>query len=176
MFKLLKSKFLSNKKIQLSIACLLALIIALIAFSGSGDSSSKNESNTANNIESGSSGASYEEVIEDRIESIVNSIGGITEANAFVYTKGSIEIIYGEDVEIKTSGSSGESVVESKAIAFSKDGSTTSAVIVTKKYPEIEGVLVVAKGADDEKKRIMIINALASVLGININSIEVLAG
>lgn len=176
MFKILKSKFLSNKKIQLSIACLLALIVALIAFSGSDSGASSGKTNTKQSVESNSCVTSYEESIETRIESIVNSISGISDANAFVYTKGSIEIIYGEDVETKTAGSGGETVVESKAIAFSKDGSTTTAVIVTKKYPEIEGVLVVAKGADDEKKRIMIINALASVLGININSIEVLSG
>jgi putative ABC transport system ATP-binding protein len=91
-------------------------------------------------------------------------------------TKSSIEIIYAEDKEVKTSGGENGSSTELESIVFSKDGTKTSAVVIKKNYPKIEGVLVVAKGANDEKKRIMIINALATVLDINITDVEVLAG
>lgn len=174
MSNIFKTKFFSNKKVQLATVLVLSLIVLLIAFGGNtemGDGSPKPDATNTSNYEQ-----SYEETIEKRIISIVNSINGVSEASAFVYTKNSIEIIYGEDVETKTSGAKQDIISETKSIAYSKDGSKTTAVIIKKEYPEIEGVLVVAKGLDDEKKRIMIINALASVLGINISSIEVLAG
>ena len=169
-----KSNFFANKKVQIACAIVLSFVILLIAFGGK-DGSSENEDDKKpfdNTVEY----ESYEENIENRIETIVNSVGGITEAKAFVYTKSSIEIVYGEDYEHKISNSENGNTSEAHTIAFSKDGTKTTAVIIKKEYPDIEGVLVVAKGADDEKKRIMIINALATVLGINITSIEVLAG
>ncbi len=171
MFKFLKSNFLANKKVQLSIAVILSMVVLLIAFSGQ----EKTNANETKNQEE-TTAQSYEEDVENRIENIINSISGISGAKAFVYTKSSIEIIYAEDIDKKLSGNESNISAESQTVVFSKDGSKTSAVVIKKIYPEIEGVLVVAKGADDEKKRIMIINALASVLGINIGSIEVLAG
>ena len=155
MFKIFNSKFLSNKKVQILIASILSIVVLLIAFGGQGNQVTQNE---------------------NRIETLINSISGINGATAFVYTKSSVEIIYAEDIDKKFSSKEDSITAETQTVVFSKDGSTTSAVVVKKIYPQIEGVLVVAKGVNDEKKRIMIINALASVLGIDISSIEVLSG
>ena len=76
----------------------------------------------------------YEHYVENKIENIVNSINGISEAKAFVYTKGSIEIIYAEDKEIKTSGGDNRSLTELQSIVFTKDGTKTSAVVIKKNY------------------------------------------
>ena len=171
MINIFKSKFLSNKKIQILIAVILSMIILLIAFGGQESSVSEEiKESTVSDFQS------YEKDIEGRIETIVNSISGISDAKAFVYTRSSVEIVYAEDIEKKLSSKEEGIVAEVKTIVFSKDGTTSAAVIVKKIYPQIEGVLVVAKGADDEKKRIMIINALTSVLGINIGAVEVLSG
>ena len=171
MFKIFNSKFLSNKKVQILIASILSIVVLLIAFGGQGNQVTQNEK-----TEKTSDIKSYEEDIENRIEALINSISGINGATAFVYTKSSVEIIYAEDIDKKISSKEDSITAETQTVVFSKDGSTTSAVVVKKIYPQIEGVLVVAKGVNDEKKRIMIINALASVLGIDISSIEVLSG
>ena len=171
MINIFKSKFLANKKIQILVAVILSMIILLIAFGGHESSVSEEiKGSTVPNPQS------YEKDIEGRIETIVNSISGISDAKAFVYTRSSVEIVYAEDIEKKLSSKEEGVIAEVKTIVFSKDGTTSSAVVVKKIYPQIEGVLVVAKGADDEKKRIMIINALTSVLGINIGAVEVLSG
>ncbi len=175
MIKLFKSKILSNKKVQLAVAVVLSFVLLLICFNTSESASTNSEINEV--LESNMAmSENYEVGVEGRIVNIVNSINGISDAKAFVYTKGSIEIIYAEDKEIKTSGGENGNSTELESIVFSKDGTKTAAVVIKKNYPKIEGVLVVAKGADDEKKRIMIINALATVLDINITDIEVLAG
>lgn len=171
MFKIFNSKFLSNKKVQILIASILSIVVLLIAFGGQGNQVAQNEK-----TEKTSDIKSYEEDIENRIETLINSISGVSGATAFVYTKSSVEIIYAEDIDKKFSSKEDSITAETQTVVFSKDGSTTSAVVVKKIYPQIEGVLVVANGVNDEKKRIMIINALASVLGIDISSIEVLSG
>ena len=150
---------------------LYCIVVLLIAFGGQGNQVTQNEK-----TEKTSDIKSYEEDIENRIETLINSISGINDATAFVYTKSSVEIIYAEDIDKKFSSKEDSITAETQTVVFSKDGSTTSAVVVKKIYPQIEGVLVVAKGVNDEKTRIMIINALASVLGIDISSIEVLSG
>jgi stage III sporulation protein AG len=175
MSKLFKSKILSNKKVQLAVAAVLSFVLLLICFNDNNHALTKSESKEA--LESDiTTSEDYEINVENRIVSIVNSINGISDAKVFVYTKSSIEIIYAEDKEVKTSGGENGSSTELESIVFSKDGTKTSAVVIKKNYPKIEGVLVVAKGANDEKKRIMIINALATVLDINITDVEVLAG
>ena len=160
--------------IQLGSVIVMSLLVVLIAFGGNSGTAEQNNAENKSQVQNDS--LSYEYDIEHRIESIVNSISGVSEASAFVYTKGSVEVVYGEDSSTKLSSEDGSALSETSSVVFSKDGTKTVPVIIKKNYPIIEGVLVVAKGADDEKKRIMIINALASVLGININSIEVLAG
>ena len=175
MIKLFKSKVLSNKKIKLALAVVLSFIVLLICLNGRDGGSVEKEDNKTLESDLVLSDE-YEHYVENKIENIVNSINGISEAKAFVYTKGSIEIIYAEDKEIKTSGGDNGSLTELQSIVFTKDGTKTSAVVIKKNYPPIEGVLVVAKGVNDEKKRIMIINALATVLDVNITDIEVLAG
>ena len=175
MSKLFKSKILSNKKVQLAVAAVLSFVLLLICFNDNNHALTKSESEEA--LESDiTTSEDYEINVENRIVNIVNSINGISDAKVFVYTKSSVEIIYAEDKEVKTSGAENGSSTELESIVFSKDGTKTSAVVIKKNYPKIEGVLVVAKGANDEKKRIMIINALATVLDINITDVEVLAG
>ena len=89
----------------------------------------------------------------------------------------SSEFIYASDEDIKESGEGGSKTISaSKSLVFSKDGSTTKAIIKLEIYPKISGVLVVAEGADDEKRRLMILNAVSVALDIENSKIEVLAG
>ena len=79
-----------------------------------------------------------------------------------------------KDSEIVKNSNSNETIKETTI--FNKDGSSSSAVIVVKKYPEIEGVLIVASGADDVKLKLKIIDAISVVLSIAPTNIEVLEG
>ena len=164
------SKLLSNKKIQICVALLLICIIVLIVIKAKTNASS---TDTKINSESKSI-ENYECEIENRINEIVGSMAGVSNVKSLVYTNESIEIVYAYDEDID--GDEDTGIATSKALTFQKNGSTTEPVVIKRVYPKIIGILVVAKGVDNERTRISIINALASVFDIEITSIEVLIG
>ena len=51
--------------------------------------------------------------------------------------------------------------------------SGSDVVILQEKMPEIKGVIVVAEGASDMKVKLKLMQATATVLGINANSIQI---
>ena len=57
----------------------------------------------------------------------------------------------------------------------SSDGSENLCDRLGEKYPEIAGVLVVAKGADDITVKMAILNAVTVALGVNCNKVQILA-
>lgn len=164
MGKLFNFKIFDSKKMKIIILAILGLALGLVYLKFGTKSQSKPTQN-----EGVQENQPYAEEVSRRVEDIVGSISGVTKAKALVYTKSSIEIVYAEDKD-----NEGESV--SSAVVFEKNGSNTCAVVVKKIYPQIEGILVVVSGRTDEKLRISIINALASVFDINISKVEVLQG
>lgn len=162
-------KIFSNKKILLCSILLVVCVIGLIVLkSSSTESSAISESGTE------LSSDDYINSIETRIENIVQSVKGVKNAKCLVYTNSSIEIEYAYDTT--ESNVSDSEYQKNSAIVFEKNGSKQVPVVIKKTYPKIVGILVVASGVEDEKTRISIVNALASVFDININSIEVLSG
>lgn len=164
-------KIFSNKKIQICIILLVVCIIGLVVLKDSSNSKNENSSDLSSAIEIDG----YVNQMEDRIVNIVESVSGVSNVKCLVYTTTSIEIEYATDVS-ESGGENHSDFQKNSALVFEKDGSKNIPVIIKKNYPKIVGILVVAKGVDDEKTKLSIINALASVFDINISSIEVLSG
>lgn len=162
-------KIFSNKKILLCSILLVVCVIGLIVLKSSSTESSATSESSAE-----ISSDDYINSIETRIEDIVQSVKGVKNAKCLVYTNSSIEIEYAYDTT--ESNVSDSEYQKNSAIVFEKNGSKQVPVVIKKTYPKIVGILVVASGVEDEKTRISIVNALASVFDININSIEVLSG
>lgn len=168
--KIKKLGFLNNKKILIAVAVVLSLVLVLLFFKSSGSDAAqtkKQKDNTETYDE-------YVDYTEKRIKNIISSIKGVGEVKVIISTNNSPEIVYAKDVQ-KKDISDTEYLVE-ESIVYEKDGSRSAGLIVYKKYPKIDGILVVAGGANDEKIRIMIINALSTVFDVDISKIEVLAG
>lgn len=168
--KIKKLGFLNNKKILIAVAVVLSLVLILLFFksSGSGTTQTKKQINNAETYDE------YVDYTEKRIKNIISSIKGVGEVKVIISTNNSPEIVYAKDLQ-KKDISDTEYLVE-ESVVYEKDGSRSSGLIVYKKYPKIDGILVVAGGANDEKIRIMIINALSTVFDVEISKIEVLAG
>ena len=165
-----------GKKSQLVLAGILAIVMLIIFFKGvSSTASSKETENRENEtkIQSGD----YVEVLEMRLENILSSIDGVGKVKTFVMTETSVRTIFAGNEEVKSS-TDGTSSTESQTteIIFSKDGSSSTPVSSVEIYPEVVGVLIVAEGVDDEKLRVLMINAVAVALNIENSKIEVLSG
>lgn len=170
-FKTFISNFNSSKKIKLIFASVLFIVILLIFASSFIPQKSITKSNIENTIIE-SKGFAYD--TEQRLKNILSGIKGLDNVSVFVYVKSSEEVVYLKDSEIVKSSNNNETIKETTI--FNKDGSSSSAVVVVRKYPEIEGVLIVASGADDVKLKLKIIDAISVVLSIAPTNIEVLEG
>lgn len=168
-FSNLKSKF--GKKSQMALVGILAMIMLIIFFSGI----SKSESKTSSSLESKTTKSTTDYVInlENRLQTIISSIKGVGETRVFVMVDASVETIYATNEDIDKDDTNSSTSTE---IVFSKNGSETIPVKKLEIYPEIKGVLIVSRELDDEKKRLMVINAVSVALDLEISKIEVLEG
>ena len=163
----------SSKKIKFIIVGVLFVTligIFLSSFSYSSDTDNDSSSNL------GVVG-SYAKDTEDRLQNILSGIKGIGRVDVFVYVTQSEEIVYMQDTE-STSTNNGTTTTktETKTTIFDKNGNAVSAVVVVTKYPKIEGILIVAGGANDVKLKLKIIDAVSCILSIAPSNIEVLEG
>lgn len=167
--------FKLNKKTELLIALVLALVVLVIfikTIKASDEPMLEEEkSEEITDIQYG-----YEEKVEDRLKNIIASIQGVEQAKVFVMTESSPKIVYAYDEEVRVSGTDSVVTQTDRVIVFNKDGSKTEAIKSIEIYPEIKGVLIVAKGANDEKLRLMILNAVSVALDLENSKIEVLPG
>ena len=170
------SKLKLNKKTQIAVAGVLAVVMVIIFLNGITTSSSSSVDSKTEQVQKQTitSSGDYVLDLERRLENIVSSIKGVKKANAFIMVETSVECIYATNEEEKISGEN--SISNSSEIIFSKEGSATTPVKKLEIYPKIIGVLIVLEGTDDEKVRLLVINAVSVALNLENSKIEVLAG
>ena len=158
-----------SKKILITLAIVLGLCVVLIFFSDTSNLKNEEEEQNLNFVED-----EYILQTETKLKNLLLKLSYIKDVDVFIYTKSSTEILYAYN--IKEERDKDNIISSEQVLCFSEDGKTSNAIIVTKKYPPIEGVLISVNGKIDEKCRINIINAVSAVLDVDIQSIEVLTG
>ena len=123
---------------------------------------------------------SYEEELEYKLEEILGELAGAGQTKVMVTTSTSDERVLAEEVveviqdtdETDKSGrtkSNSKQDVERKVVMQKGD----TPFVIKENRPQIEGVLVLAKGADNATVKNAIIQAVASVLGVPVHKIAV---
>ena len=151
-----------NRIIAAAIAAGIALIIAV------GVLSSKENSGVDDGKSAIAGKLEYELQLERRIEELCLSLDGIDSAKALVTLDGGTEEIYASNSRAKTDDRSGENSVEYP--------SSSDALRLGEKYPEIRGVAVVVSGGESAQVRKNVTELLSSSLGISSNRIAVGGG
>ena len=152
-----------NKKAMFSLCAVLFLVVIAL-FTTSFKTTNKPSEQTK--IEQTVS--SYQTFVEERLVNVISSIKGLDNVKVYVSVGSSPEIVYASD---KTS----DSTKNGETIVFSKSSSQTNPVIISEKYPEILGVLIVAKGLT-QKLNLDLANSLSLVLNVPISCIQILEG
>ncbi|MCR5553428.1 MAG: hypothetical protein K6F08_01650 [bacterium] len=161
--KELLSKLKLSKKAMFSLCAVLFLIVIAIfatSFKSTNKISEKTKTETAV--------SSYQTFIEGRLVNIISSIKGLDNVKVYVSVGSSPEIVYATD-------KSSDSTKNGETIVFSKNSSQTTPVIISEKYPEILGVLIVCKGIT-QKLNLDLTNSLSLVLNVPISCIQILEG
>ncbi len=110
----------------------------------------------------------YVSSLENKLQSVISGIKGAGKSSVVITVDGAISSIVA--VDEKTVEENGR-----KTTTVSTVMSGGKPVILGEKYPEITGVLVVAKGADDITVKMAILNAVTVALGVNCNKVQILA-
>ena len=107
----------------------------------------------------------YVAELENKLESALSSIEGAGSVSVTLVprNKGSLDV--GRD-------GSGEG---SKTVVLSGQGGSQP-LVIAERYPEIEGAIVVAGGAGDDRVRAMLTEAVSAALGIGAHRVKVYKG
>lgn len=177
LFSGLFQKIKTAKYSQYVIAAVLGLIVIILFLSScsnlsNNESSKKEIENTSQNT---NSILAYSELIEHKLENVLNNLKNCSNVNVMVVAQSSPIITIAEQTEEKIT-SSGETTVITKYPIYIENGSNKTPMVLYESAPKITGVLVIANGAGDVNVRLNIISAIQALLGIESSKIEVLEG
>ena len=112
--------------------------------------------------------------LETRLADILGEIEGAGEVKVMITYAGTGDKITAETTNTHTTTTNGStSSTTTTTTTSSPVLSGSDVVILQEKMPEIKGVIVVAEGASDMKVKLKLMQATATVLGINANSIQI---
>ena len=160
------AKIKSVKNIEIIIGL---VIIAVMIIIYSNVSARKEKTDAASGGE-----ATLTENLKTRLADILGEIEGAGEVKVMITYAGTGDKITAETTNTHTTTTNGStSSTTTTTTTSSPVLSGSDVVILQEKMPEIKGVIVVAEGASDMKVKLKLMQATATVLGINANSIQI---
>lgn len=153
------TKIKNNKKIQLFVILFLVIILIFCLFFDlkKGNKSSKNVINEQNYISD----------LENRLSGLLSKVEGAGEVSVLITASGGNETV----LAMKTTTTETFNGVETVETPILVDGKT---VVIKELYPNIQGVLIVAKGAKSISVMTRLEQATASLLNIDKEKIQIL--
>lgn len=166
----------NNKNIEKFFVILIIGTIILIAASAFLGNDTKTESQKI-----AQSGESFESAyiadLEKRLTKVLSKVEGAGKVDVVITIKSSKQIKLAKDTveksESKENGSSYE--LEEKTV-ITKDGKGEEPYVVSEYYPQIEGVMIVAQGADNIDVKTSLYEGVKSLLNVSANRVQVLKG
>ena len=153
------NKIKSNKKVQYFLIIILFVVVAIIlCFGGFKETKGQPQDQVS----------SFVSDLESRLSKTLSMISGVGEVDVVINVKSGMETVLAMKTTV-TETASGTETVETPILVNGKT------VVLKEKFPEITGVLIVAKGANNIAVLTKIQNATMSLLDININKIEILS-
>lgn len=153
-------KLFSNKKFFYIIILICAgIVLFCFTFDTSNEESSEEDTTTL---------AAYKNELSGELCAILTKIDGVGKVNVMItfYTDTSTEVVYNiKETTSKSSQNSSNTTISKDAVMM-KDGNVNMPYTIKNEIPDIKGVLIVAQGAEDEKVKDKIKDAVVTVLKI----------
>ena len=182
LFKIPLFKKLKNVKHIEIIICIifigLLLLIYFYGFSGTFTKTTQTSVEEYGELNFTSSTA-YAKEMESKLCGVIQNIKGVGNVKVMISVASGGEIIIANSVEEKSIVSSdGESknVTTVKTPIIVTDNGTSKPIILMEILPKIQGVIVVASGAEDVNIKLNIISAVETITEISSKNIQVFAG
>ena len=150
-------KLKSSKKLQY-IALILVIVLIFLTYFITRPNSKNNEIVLSYNVVSD---------LENRLEDLLNKVEGAGKVSVVINVSSGIETVIAMKT-VTTETANGKNVEETPILV---NGET---VKLKEVYPEITGVLIVSEGASNISVYRKLQQATSSLLGVNVNKIEIL--
>lgn len=179
------------KKDNFIIVLLAGILLIVIAWPTSSGESKENKEIEATSVNDTTSNQndtqtlSYVEEQEKRLETILSRVYGVGEVNVMITLKSSKELIVEKDTPATSSTTQEEDAeggtrnttdkTTTEATVYEQDNNGGSAPYVVKELePEIEGIIVIAKGGDDPVIAKNISDAILALFHVEAHKIKVM--
>lgn len=117
--------------------------------------------------------ADWEKKYESELTSVLNKIQGVSNVSVVVTLASSERNVYEKNV-VSTNGENESTTDEQMAIV--RNGDAESPVMIETRRPSIQGVLIVAQGAERAQVKKRMAEAVTRVLGVPMHRVAVMPG
>jgi stage III sporulation protein AG len=123
----------------------------------------------------------YSEYLEKKLVNILSKLNGVGKVNVMITLEDSVEKITAanstttteKSIENDSEGGTREVVREDLIVQVVTKGNDGSLMVVKEVQPTVQGVIVVADGANDPEVRETLYDAVKTVLGVKANKVQV---
>lgn len=123
----------------------------------------------------------YSDYLEKKLVNILSKLNGVGKVNVMVTLEDSVEKVTAanstttteKSVENDSEGGTREVVREDLIVQVVTKGNDDSLMVVKEVQPTVQGVIVVADGANDPEVREILYDAVKTVLGVKANKVQV---
>lgn len=169
----ISSLYSKNKKLFV-FTCVLIAVVLLCFFAFPKTSSlTKTKTKTEQNTKSLNQTTDYSERLAGKIEEMLLAIDEVKQANVLVVCESTEIYDYLKNRKETTSGGEDKSTTLEENVAYEKEGSSSTPIIITTKMPKVVGVWVIINTVSASTK-LAITNSISSVLNIDETSISIL--
>jgi stage III sporulation protein AG len=106
------------------------------------------------------------EALERKLETVLSQIDGAGSVSVMLTVKTGMERVLAQD-------SSGENT---ETVVISTGSGKQEVVLITQKYPDFQGALIVCEGGDEPQVRLLVTQAVAALTGLGTARISVCKG
>lgn len=142
----------------------------------SADTAEGIQAETAGNKENESFLDGYRRGLERELEEFLSSVAGVGEVKVLIYMKNSQEYIVEKDVPVSNSvsGENSELRKEETTVYTTNENGNEVPFVTQTRRPEVDGVVISAKGASNEAVKLQIVRLVMALYGVEANKVEVL--
>lgn len=157
MGKKIKSLFKKIKPEYLIVAACFMIILSLLLSSFGQTSKSESDSDVDD----------YVSMLEEKLSSRLSELDGAGKVKVIISVKSGLKNEYATEKQV-SAGISGDKTVETPVLVSGKP------LVLGEVYPEICGVIVMAKGANNVKVKLSLVTAVQTFLAVTSDKIQVL--
>lgn len=168
---------------RLLLLVLAGLLMLVIVWPVSGTGEKEDSGETDISIAQFDEAGDYASIMEQRLEAILETVDGAGRVQVMITVRSTAEQVLEKDESYSESRSTqnvneddsliSDSINRSESTVYSNGSSGGSPYVVKEMQPEVEGILVVAEGADDETVVNEITYAVQALFDVPVHKIKV---